>query len=249
MKNILHASADIYRRDVELLQSGQWLNDSVINYCFRRLEIKYSNDFLFMDPSVVAFMRMQCVDCDEWRELAVGISISTRRWLLVPVNDNDSFDRTSNHWSLLLMFIPTGKCVHFDSHGSYNQKAALATAEKLYMLLERALDTVQVQHATRCPQQRNGYDCGVYVLLTADWLAQQLSSGTAGKDGTISNNDMSTMTADDEPALLRDLDHLCGRMAIEAVNHDRAEGFRQDMYTDIVRGRVINETFMVDRRI
>ena len=190
------------------------------------------------------------MECDEWQELAVGISLSTRRWLLVPVNDNESFDGTSNHWSLLLMFVPTAKCFHFDSHGCYNQKAAEATAEKLYRLLQKPPESVvQLQRAIRSPQQMNGHDCGVYVLLAADWLAQQLSNFLSGIEDAVFNSGMPSSGISDEPALLRDLDSLCAQMAVEAVNPVSAENFRQDMYTLIVRGRVNEGSFMVDRKI
>ena len=240
--------ADIYRRDVELLQSGSWLNDAVINYCFRRLELKFPSYFLFMDPSVVSFLRLQCEECEDWDELANALVITSRKWLFVPVNDNDAFDGVSSHWSLLLFFTPTGKCFHFDSHGCYNHAAAVATAEKLFFLLQRT-DVPHVERVVPSPQQNNNCDCGVYLLLTAEWLANEIVTAT-----TIinSSNDNSEFPVGDfcvdEITLFHNVADLCGRLAT-AVNPESAEAFRQDMYTSIVRSRVSEKSFEVDRKL
>lgn len=234
--------ADIYRRDVELLQSGQWLNDAVINYCFRRLELRFPSFFLFVDPSIVSFLRLQCEECEEWDELANALVLSSRKWLFVPVNDNEAFDGISSHWSLLLLYVPNGKILHFDSFGCYNHNAAIRTAEKLFFLLKRS-DVPQVERAIPSPQQNNNCDCGVYLLKTAEWIANEIV--------TINNtnsNSMETPSFVEELALFQNVADLCGRLAI-AVNPGSAEAFRQDTYTSIVRSRISEETFIVDRKL
>lgn len=131
--------ADIYVSDMELFEPGRWLNDSCINYCFRRLENggDIPKHFLLMDPAVVSFMRLQCNEDAEFTELANGIELKDRIWLFVPVNDCSSFQEQSNHWSFLLFHTPTGKAFHFDSLGGYNYNAALLTAARILRLLQR----------------------------------------------------------------------------------------------------------------
>lgn len=130
--------ADIYHRDLILFQSGNWLNDACINYCFRRLEIKISDEsILLLDPSVVSFLRLQCDDDEEYAELAVGTDILQKTWVFIPINDCDSFSHASTHWSLLLLHVSTGKLYHFDSSGTHNLRAAESTSIKIYKLLGR----------------------------------------------------------------------------------------------------------------
>ena len=131
--------ADIYQSDLELFTACRWLNDSCINYCFRRMEKDgdIPKHFLLMDPAVVAFMRLQCDNDDEFAELASGIELKDRIWLFIPVNDCSSFEALSNHWSFLLFHTPTGKSFHFDSLGGYNNNAAVSTSSRILRCLLR----------------------------------------------------------------------------------------------------------------
>ena len=244
--------ADIYRRDVELFQTGSWLNDACINYCFRRLELRFPSFFLFMDPSIVSFLRLQCEECEDWEELANALVLPTRKWLLVPVNDNEAFDGVSSHWSLLLMYVPNGKLLHFDSNGCYNHNAAVATAEKLFFLLQRT-DVPHVVRAVPSPQQNNNCDCGVFVLLTSEWLANEIVTTTTTIDTSSSPHvnsefSMGESSCVDEMALFRNVADLCGRLAT-VITPASAEAFRQEMYTSIVRSRVSENSFQVDRKL
>lgn len=128
--------ADIYESDLDLFRGKNWLNDSCINYCLRQLEFRISNrKILLMNPSVVSFLLIQCDEEEEFRELATGIEITTREWMLVPVNNSDSFTTVSTHWSLLLVQTKTGKSYHFDSCAMHNNVAAQSTADKILELL------------------------------------------------------------------------------------------------------------------
>lgn len=128
--------ADIYGRDVDLFLPRNWLNDSCINYCLRQFEIQLSNqEILLMDPSVVSFLRIQCDDEDEYTELALGQQASLRTWIFMPVNNSESFENVSTHWSLLLLHTVSARLFHFDSCGKSNKSAALSTSVKLFKLM------------------------------------------------------------------------------------------------------------------
>lgn len=130
--------ANIYAYDLSLFRPGNWLNDSCINYCFRRLELQIlNNSILLMDPSVVSFLLIQCTTAEEYSELSLGIKIMERTWIFVPVNNSDAFDTPSSHWSLLLLHVSSGKFLHFDSCGTSNYRAAQTTATKMSSLIGR----------------------------------------------------------------------------------------------------------------
>ena len=236
------ALEDVYRRDVDLLQPGQWLNDAVINYCYRCLETRFQGPrFLFMDPSVVSFMRLQCEDREEWAELAAGTNMAAREWLFVPVNDNESFDSISSHWSLLVCHARTGRCLHFDSHGTYNHNAAAATADKLHELLwaQTRADpdsglVAAVEHVRLSPQQTNGCDCGIYVLMVTEWLANALMPRPPGVNAQGEGQEAEPEQQSQQLLLPHCLDALCRDMAA-AVHPDAAVAFRVDAYAKIVR--------------
>ena len=79
------------------------------------------------------------------------------------VNDNESFQSHSSHWSSLLCHIPTGNIWHYDSYKNKNTKSAQNLVEKLTKVFQ--WNTVPIIHNIKGPQQTNGYDCGVFTVL------------------------------------------------------------------------------------
>jgi len=85
--------------------------------------------------------------------------------MFIPVNDNRSFQSGSTHWSLLVYLAEDHIFLHFDSSRNHNYDVALAVAEKFALVVgaEGPAEVTKVD----CPQQENGYDCGMYVILNA----------------------------------------------------------------------------------
>eukprot|EP01031_Cornospumella_fuschlensis_P028292 gene28293-34160_t len=174
-----YRDVDVYQRDALLFRERQWLNDTCINFCFRCIEDK-SSSVKLVDPAVVSFLRLQVEEEDEFEDLARGLQLDRHEWLYCPINDNTDFSASSTHWSGLLVHIPTGQALHLDSHAQFNFASAQALKPKLALLLKRpnALDLRQV----RCPQQDNGHDCGVFVVIFADCILDLLSSTKPSED-------------------------------------------------------------------
>jgi len=186
--------ACLHGRDLMILRSNDWLNADCIHYQFQRLQQEYCHEkrTLLLDPSVVSFFMHQCEDEEELADFATGYDRfrDTER-LLIPINDDMKPSAHWNiagrgtHWSLLVLkwdkkkeggTKPCPKALHLDSiPGSGNMLAACAVAAKFNQLLER-LDLVGVAEKSirECPvpKQKNGYDCGVHVLVTAEVLVR-----------------------------------------------------------------------------
>ncbi|EGZ10304.1 ubiquitin1-specific protease [Phytophthora sojae] len=168
----------LYESDVALFSGRQWLNDNAVNFYLQFLtQTVASDDVLLMDPAVVSCLLHQCEDEDEFQDLARGVNLAQRRLCLVPVTDNDLLGGDSSHWSLLLF--AKGEFRHFDSSAGHNRHAARRVARSFEHLLKAtgrhdgdgAADRVEeVQDA---PQQQNGYDCGVYVLVLAEYFCRR----------------------------------------------------------------------------
>lgn len=179
----------MYPSDAELFKDRNWLNDACISYCFRRIEDEVNfKSIIFMDPSVVSFMMLQAIDDDENDELAISLSIKLKRWIIVPINDNDSFASASTHWSLLLCNINSGFIAHFDSNNSYNFTAACKAARRIRRLLH--MDEIVENNGfiqVKCSQQENGYDCGMYVVIFTLKICKFLSdmNKSLGGDDSI----------------------------------------------------------------
>ena len=170
----------LYESDVALLtRRDAWLNDTVLHFYLQYLtHTCASSDVLLMDPSVVSCLVHQCDDEDEYVELAQGVGdLATRRLCVLPVADNATLDCGSSHWSVLLY--SDGRFRHVDSRAGHNRSAAHRVAVAFERLLEAVGRTdghgasVCVEEVADAPQQPNGYDCGMYVLLVAEYCCKQ----------------------------------------------------------------------------
>lgn len=125
---------DVYSQHLTYFGPGQWLDDVCINLCYRLMEKQHSSEnCLFVDPSVVSFIRLQLDDDEEFQDLSRGQNFSEKNWIFLPISDSESFDASGTHWSLLIWQYSTGKFFHADSSGTYNQSSAHSLARKLLM--------------------------------------------------------------------------------------------------------------------
>ena len=79
-------------------------------------------------------------------------------------------------------------------------------------------DFPRIIQVTDCPQQCNGYDCGVYVLLFAEYLANQLTLYTPFNDQL-------------KP---KDLSNFCKDTSF-IITASVADSFRLKVYSEIVQ--------------
>ena len=174
--------AVIYGADLAILESPTaWLNDACINFFLTLLQSRISKDeAVFLDPSVMSFFMHQCVDEDDIADFRSGFRYPQNGKLVIPINDNMSTSSSwatpggGAHWSLLVLILLNGapqKFVHFDSvKGSANASAALEVAQKLCDTVLRSSQPGQTADFVNAltPQQKNGFDCGLYMLTCAE---------------------------------------------------------------------------------
>lgn len=197
MDMINYHDAMLYRSDVDLLGPSMWLNDNCITFALRYLEHEVlktapmvSKSVCFIDAAVMSCMMLQMDEEDELLLLRDGLGIMEKSIAFLPVNDNEGFFQGSSHWSLLCIVPSTSttsggspptfgestsfKYFHFDSSSGHNNEAAEKAAAQVNVLLGlgRTVAPASVHHVTGSPQQKNGYDCGVYTVLVAGELAQ-----------------------------------------------------------------------------
>lgn len=172
----------LYESDVALFGPRQWLNDNAINFYFQYLYHSLctvaggrGQEVLFVDPAVVSCLLWQCEDEDEYRDVARGLDLKKKHLCFIPVNDNSEFGGSSSHWSLLVFDRSSQRFKHFDSSAGHNADAAQRVAQAFELLLKFSsteTDRRAVENVRGSPQQTNGYDCGVYVLMTAEYLCR-----------------------------------------------------------------------------
>ncbi|CCD24286.1 SUMO protease ULP1 NDAI_0C06270 [Naumovozyma dairenensis CBS 421] len=160
---------EIAVRDIKTLAPRRWLNDTVIEFFMKVVEKKTEN--------VVAFNSFFYTTLSER-----GYS-SVRRWLkrkkaqisqldkiFVPINLNQS------HWALCMIDISNKAISYIDSLSNGPSAMSFAILNDLQnYVMEESQNTMgkdfELRHLS-CPQQPNGFDCGVYVCMNAFYLSK-----------------------------------------------------------------------------
>lgn len=131
-----------------------------------------------MDPAVVALLNYE----EDPEIIFYGLDLNQFDLIFIPINDNnDKFNLNGgNHWSLLVYLSKEDIFLYYDSikKRTSNLENAKKIAQKLRVLINgktyalKTLDNFIINSET--PQQKNGYDCGVYVLAFTEILIQFL---------------------------------------------------------------------------
>lgn len=178
-----HVDQPIQDRSGASLGATQWLGDEHIHrdYGLLAQELLQSNPDLairtrFVDP-LIATQLLHFEASDALRAFHRIVNdrttgYDTADFLFLPVNDASPADlnRRGNHWSLLFVVRRDRSgplAYHYDSAGRHNESLANQLAARLGAHFESAL----------MAQQRNGRDCGVYVLDGTRALVSRLAEG------------------------------------------------------------------------
>lgn len=178
----LRDDASSQDRSGRALGARAWLGDEHIHRDYELLaeELVATDPNLaartrFVDPLVVQQLRLAAQPLDMMRafqRIVFRNGEDTADFLFLPVSDaGEDPDRRGSHWSLLLVDRSNREsrpvAYHYDSALGHNDEPAAQLATRLGATLARA----------RIAQQRNGYDCGVYVLDGTRDLVSQLTQG------------------------------------------------------------------------
>uniref|UniRef100_A0A0E0MIR4 DNA-directed RNA polymerase n=1 Tax=Oryza punctata TaxID=4537 RepID=A0A0E0MIR4_ORYPU len=195
--------------DLNSLNEGEYINDAVIDYAFADFSVSFTgegNGLLLVTSTVSHLIGNLSHDNNSLRMIEDLLNLTTSRQLILfPVNNNTdhSVSDGGNHWSLLIydnITQDSPRLVHHDSLGSRNLSPAHRLADALQPVLPDG--TTFVEGAT--PLQKNGYDCGVFVIAVARSVCQWWNLGEPHEDWSYSvTSDVSSDSVTDLRAMLR----------------------------------------------
>lgn len=165
----------ITRRDIQTLETGQWLNDEVINFYMNLLVQRNDSEGY---PALHVFSTFF------YPKLKQGGYNAVKRWtrrinlfekeiILVPIHQKV-------HWSLIEIDLRKHSILYYDSMGYTGQ----SICETIFQYLQNEsktrrnmeLDPLEwKQHSmtsAEIPQQLNGSDCGVFTCKYADYISR-----------------------------------------------------------------------------
>jgi len=166
--------------DFKLLDSPNWLNDTIIGFCFEY----FTNDkfvnlpFTFISPEVTQFMKF--CGAEELEIFLEPLELLTKEIVFLAVNDNSDVEKTGgSHWSLLAYCRKGNKFQHYDSSNGSNEKYARQLSKKMWRYLGVGNEPSFTEMPV-VPQQTNSHDCGVYVICVAAHLGSHHSGENIG---------------------------------------------------------------------
>jgi sentrin-specific protease 8 len=163
-KVLSYADVVLRRSDLKILQGHYYLNDRIMEFYFCYLSSFSSPKILLVAPSV-SFWILNAPDVRSLQLFVDPLNLPDKELVIFPVNDNIDVNMAGggSHWSLLVYHRARNIFEHYDSHLQCNSLYAGKLFENIKSFMgPPASSSTLTLHFT--PQQRNGYDCGVFVL-------------------------------------------------------------------------------------
>lgn len=183
-------SVDLTREKIQCLRPATWLNDEVINFYFKLLQERckrtcwFPNSFfwpkLSSNTKEYSFKEVR-----RWTTKA-KVDIFALDHVVFPMNISDT------HWALGVIDLKEKGFRYFDSMFCKPHKNFVPFLRRYVEdehkakkggALEGVGDWPLIKYKLSVPQQRNGYDCGVFTCFFADYFA-------AGQDMVFTQDDM-----------------------------------------------------------
>ncbi|KAJ1947022.1 SUMO1 sentrin specific peptidase 8 [Kickxella alabastrina] len=121
-------------------------------------------------------MTNSSIDIDSLRS-ALPAGMDTKEIIFIPINDGDDDyveGGNGSHWSLLVYSNRPHPGFHYyDSAASSNYNYAVGVKRKLELFMCGSAQSELPMVTHSCPQQDNGTDCGIFVIMFADLLARR----------------------------------------------------------------------------
>lgn len=186
---VANHSIEMKARDFRRLQNGVWLNDEIVNFYMGLLQDR-DTALCDQDPnrrkshffSSMFMDKLMNVGNDKGYEYA-----NVRRWsrkfdifemdkVVFPVNISNS------HWTLAVLYVQEKRICYYDSMNGNGDRYLTAlrrwlvdeAQNKKQMELDGQEYALMGSVENSVPQQNNGSDCGVFTIMAADFLSEDI---------------------------------------------------------------------------
>ena len=177
---------DIRRRDVRRLGPGRWLNDDVINFYMKMLQerdnslcAQYSSrapSYFFSSLFMLKLNENDTYNFGNVKRWTKSFNVFEMSRIYFPINVAGS------HWTLVVVDVKERRIRYYDSMSGSGHRYV---NHIMRWLMEEGRSrhgievnqnewTLQHQGGDDVPQQMNGFDCGVFTTMCADFLSDNL---------------------------------------------------------------------------
>ncbi|PON62352.1 Ulp1 protease family, C-terminal catalytic domain containing protein [Parasponia andersonii] len=159
------------RSDLDILSGPYFLNDRIIEFYLSYLSSCHASQDVLLVPPSISYWIMNCPLIDSLKEFVEPLHLPAKTLVLFPINDNDDVSKAEggSHWSLLAYERNDNVFIHHDSSKGINRSDATRLYNRVRRFMSDSGSTSNIRYleCTDSPQQKNGYDCGLYVTAIA----------------------------------------------------------------------------------
>lgn len=172
---------DITVRDLKTLLPGKWLNDNVIDYYFNLIANQNDKYFSWTSHFFTTLKSRGYQGVKRWGKRK-KLNPFEKTLIFIPINIS------STHWALAIINNSTKTICYYDSLSSISQDSDYDSDDvefsDLYLIksylegeverlnLNEDVSQYKLMPNIKVPQQRNGYDCGVFTCVCASYIAK-----------------------------------------------------------------------------
>jgi sentrin-specific protease 8 len=160
--------------DLQLLRPHGWLNDQCVEFWWDHVvqfnsKLRETDDgLIFICPSVMHMMKF--LTAEDFGVLG-DLKLNKKNLVLMPINNNETEGVGGSHWALLCFHRSENRFYFYDSCNNFNLGCAKAVTGKMVDALEvKNTTSLHIEQST--PQQANGTDCGLHMLLMAELVGK-----------------------------------------------------------------------------
>lgn len=155
------------------LLAHDWVPDDAIQMYIDILVVK---NLLKTGTSIIHPVVSQAIKCLNDYEFSVeDLNLQNESFVLIPVSNAKAVTAVAgSHWSLLCYQKSNQTFYYFDSIREFNLQSAKEISKRISKFLRPPNGSPSFK-VVDFPQQKNGVDCGMYVILAMDWLLKGIS--------------------------------------------------------------------------
>lgn len=159
--------------DMGILDTNEWLNDTLISFYFEYLEkeqfAQYKEQVALISPGLTHLIKMEKENVEVFLD---PLSLHNKILVIFPINDcGEDNAAGGSHWTLLFYLRSTNAFTHYDSQGHSNANDAKKVMGKTVPFLNTRSQPSFEEALT--PQQVDGFNCGIHVICNAEYLCRR----------------------------------------------------------------------------
>ena len=191
MKSLLTCrESDLFQEDLESMDDRKYITDGGIQFYIQSLWERIEEDIKnkkvkIVSPSISYYIQNQDSK-KEIRKMINDMELNNSEWKIYPINNKKDTEKDGGtHWSLLVYRKRNNTYLHFDPIKGMNERHAKR-------LITSLLDTESFNEEGNMPKkkevvwerQKCGYDCGVYTMIYATTVLENIKEGREAEDNS-----------------------------------------------------------------